>query len=175
VARSAPVLAVPLVGLVPDHPPEAVQLVALVEDQFSIAEPPRTTVLGVALKLAVGLTAAASTVIAKAGNAAEARPSLTLITMPAYVPTFAAAGAPLSRPLAVLKLAQEGLLTMENVRMLPDGSVAVGVNEYAVPAVTLVPGEPEIVGADEAAVTVIANAGSEALATPSVTLITIPE
>jgi len=82
---------------------------------------------------------------------------------------------PLSRPVVVLKLAQEGLLTMENVRMLPDGSVAVGVNEYAVPAVTLVPGEPEIVGADEAAVTVIANAGSEALATPSVTLITIPE
>ena len=90
------------------------------------------------------------------------------------MPTFAAAGAPLSRPLTVLKLAQEGLLAMENVRVLPEGSVAVGVNEYAVPAVTLVAGEPEIVGPDEAAATVIANAGSEALATPSVTLITIP-
>ena len=82
-ARSAPVLAEPLVGLVPDQPPEAVQLVAFVEDQFSIADPPKRTVVGVALKLAVGLTAAASTVIAKAGNAAEERPSLTLMTMPA--------------------------------------------------------------------------------------------
>jgi hypothetical protein len=175
VARSAPVLALPLVGLLPDHPPEAVQLVAFVEDQLSIAEPPKMTDVGVALRLAVGLTSAAFTLIAKAGNAAEEPPSLTLITMPASVPTLAAAGVPLSRPLPVLKPAQDGLLTMEKVRACPEGSVAVGVNEYAVPAVTLVPGEPEIVGPDEAAATVIANAGSEVLATPSVTLITIPE
>ena len=42
------------------------------------------------------------------------------------------------------------------------------------PTVTLVFGEPEIVGPETPAVTVIAKAGSEALATPSVTLITMP-
>jgi hypothetical protein len=73
-----------------------------------------------------------------------------------------------------LKLAQAGLLAMEKVRLLPDGSVVVGVNEYAVPTVTLVSGEPEIVGPETPPPTVIANAGSDALATPSVTLITMP-
>jgi hypothetical protein len=36
---------------------------------------------------------------------------------------------PLSCPVAVSKLAQAGLLAMEKVRLLPDGSVVVGVNE----------------------------------------------
>jgi len=56
VALNAPVLALPLVGSLPDQPPEAVQLLALVEDQLSIADPPLLTVVGLALRLTVGLT-----------------------------------------------------------------------------------------------------------------------
>jgi len=58
VALSAPVLVVPLVGSLPDQPPEAVQLLALVEDQLNIADPPLLTVVGLALRLTVGLTGA---------------------------------------------------------------------------------------------------------------------
>jgi hypothetical protein len=76
------VLALPLVGSLPDQPPEAVQLLALVEDQLNVAEPPLLTVAGLALRLIVGLPAAALTVIANAGKAADALPSLTLIRMP---------------------------------------------------------------------------------------------
>ena len=46
----------------------------------------------------------------------------------------------------MLNVAQAGLFVMENDRVYPDGSVAVGVNEYADPAVTLVGGVPEMVG-----------------------------
>ena len=56
VALSAPVLALPLAGRLPDQPPEAMQLLALVEDQLSIAAPPLLTVSGLALRLTVGLT-----------------------------------------------------------------------------------------------------------------------
>ena len=172
-------LALPLVGSLPDQPPEAVQLDAFAADQLSIADPPLLTLVGVALRLTVGATTAAFTVIAKADNVADAVPSLTLITTPDVVPTSPATGVPLSCPLLVLKLAQEGLLVIEKVRVLPDGSVVVGVKEYAVPTVTLVFGEPEIVGPESVgpgtpAATVIANARNEALATPSVTLITMP-
>jgi len=82
VVVSAPVLALPLVGSLPDQPPEAPQLVAFVEDQLSIADPPLPTVEGLALRLTVGLPTAALTVIVKAGSEADAVPSLTLITMP---------------------------------------------------------------------------------------------
>ena len=46
----------------------------------------------------------------------------------------------------MLNAAQAGLLVMENDMLRPAGSLAVGVNEYAVPAVTLVAGVPEMVG-----------------------------
>ncbi len=53
-ALSAPVLALPLVGSFPDHPPEALQLVVLLEDQVSVEADPLLTVAGLALMLTVG-------------------------------------------------------------------------------------------------------------------------
>jgi hypothetical protein len=58
VALSAPVLALPVVALLPDHPPEALQLVAFVDAQLSVEAEPLLTVAGLALKLTVGLTGA---------------------------------------------------------------------------------------------------------------------
>lgn len=46
----------------------------------------------------------------------------------------------------MLNAAQAGLFVMENDILRPAGSLAVGVNEYAVPAVTFVAGVPEMVG-----------------------------
>jgi hypothetical protein len=51
---SAPVALEPLVASAPDQPPEAVQAVALVEDQVRVEAPPLETLLGLALKLNVG-------------------------------------------------------------------------------------------------------------------------
>ncbi len=82
VALSAPVLALPLVGSFPDHPPEAVQLAALLEDQLSVEAEPLLTVAGLADKLTVGLDAvAALTVMLKGASELELTPSLTLTTM----------------------------------------------------------------------------------------------
>ena len=53
-ALSAPVLALPLVGSFPDQPADAVQLLALLDDQLSIADPPLLTVVGLALRPNVG-------------------------------------------------------------------------------------------------------------------------
>ena len=53
-ALSAPVLALPFVPSLPDQPPEAVQLVALLEDQLSMADPPLLTVAGLALRRTTG-------------------------------------------------------------------------------------------------------------------------
>lgn len=50
----APVDWVPPDDLLPDQPPEAVQAVALVEDQVKVAAVPLVTVLGLAEKLTVG-------------------------------------------------------------------------------------------------------------------------
>jgi hypothetical protein len=55
VVLSAPVLALPFVGSLPDQPPDAEQPVALLEDQLSVADPPLATLAGLALRLTVGL------------------------------------------------------------------------------------------------------------------------
>ena len=59
---SAPVDWVPLVPLLPDQPPEAVQAVALVEDHVSVELPPEAIVLGPALMVTVGASDVTDTV-----------------------------------------------------------------------------------------------------------------
>lgn len=53
-ALSAPVDCVPLSGSLPDQAPDAVQVVALVTDQFKVELLPLATVLGLATKAIVG-------------------------------------------------------------------------------------------------------------------------
>jgi hypothetical protein len=54
-ALSAPVDCEPVTGLLPDQAPEAVQEVALVDDQVNVALPPLVTVLGLALIVTVAV------------------------------------------------------------------------------------------------------------------------
>ena len=51
-------LQLPLVDSLPLHPPEALQLVALLEDQLSAEAEPLVTVAGLALRVTVGLAGA---------------------------------------------------------------------------------------------------------------------
>jgi hypothetical protein len=51
---SAPVSCVPVIGSVPDHPPEAVHEVALVDDQVIVVLPPLAIMLGLELIVTVG-------------------------------------------------------------------------------------------------------------------------
>ena len=84
-------------------------------------------------------------------------------------------GVPESCPVLALKLAQPGLLVIENVSGFPLGSVVEGVKLYADPAVTEVGGEPLMVGGLLEAFTVIEKPGREAELVPSLTEITMPE
>jgi hypothetical protein len=61
-AVRAPVLVLPLVALLPDQPPEAVQAVALVEDQAKVELPPLATLVGLAVSETVGVGAVTETV-----------------------------------------------------------------------------------------------------------------
>jgi hypothetical protein len=54
VTETAPVKAVPPVGLLPVQPPEAVQVVALVELQVRVEAPPLATLAGLAVNATVG-------------------------------------------------------------------------------------------------------------------------
>lgn len=54
VAASEPVEVLPLVAWLPLHPPEAVQVVALVELQVSVEAPPIGTLFGLAVRVTVG-------------------------------------------------------------------------------------------------------------------------
>jgi hypothetical protein len=69
------------------------------------------------------------TVMENAGSEALAVPSATLITMPVYVPALAADGVPESWPVLVLNVAHAGWPTIENVRVPPAASVALGWKE----------------------------------------------
>jgi hypothetical protein len=88
------------------------------------------------------------TLIENAGNAAEECPSLTLMMIFEAMPTLDKLGVPLNRPVEVSKLAQSGRFWIEKVNVSPSVSLAVGANEYADPASTVVAGVPEIVGAE---------------------------
>ena len=56
----------PLLASAPLQPPEAVHAVALVELQLSVEVPPAATMVGFAVKAAVGMTAAATVTVAVA-------------------------------------------------------------------------------------------------------------
>ena len=72
--------------------------------------------------------AAFATVIVKEGNDELEDPSLTLISIPGSVPTFAAVGVPDSWPVELLKLAHEGLAAIEKLSLAPPESLALGRN-----------------------------------------------
>src|SRR6185369_10465102 len=72
-------------------------------------------VAGVPLIVGGRFVVGAVTLMANAGRAALALPSLTLMTIPVVVPTFAAAGVPVRAPVAVLNCAHDGLFTIVNV------------------------------------------------------------
>ena len=113
------------------------------------------------------------TVIENGASGVDAWPSLTLMTRFEYVPVCAVAGVPWSRPLVESNVAHGGVALMLKLNVVPGfGSLAVGVNEYGVPAGTLVAGVPEITGG--VFVTAIENAASGVDARPSLTRITMP-
>jgi len=65
-------------------------------------------------------------VIENAASDVVALPSLTLMTMLGYVPTFALPGVPLRSPVTVLKAAQVGLFVMLKASVSPLASEAEG-------------------------------------------------
>ena len=71
----------------------------------------------------------ATTVIENVGSECLVTPSVAWRMMLEYVPTLAAVGVPLRRPVVVLKVAQEGFMRILKVTGLPSGSRAVGWNE----------------------------------------------
>lgn len=72
------------------------------------------------------------------------KPALTLMTIFENVPLFEDVGVPESLPLAVLKLAHDGLCDIENLSVVPRGPLALGVKLYFFPATTVAAGEPEM-------------------------------
>ena len=77
------------------------------------------------MPLIVGGTAL--TWMLKAGSAADAWPSLTLMAMLAKVPTFELEGVPLKVPVEVLNVAQDGRFCTLKLSVIPAGPLALGV------------------------------------------------
>ena len=69
-----------------------------------------------------------ATLIANAGSELVCTPSLTLMTMFEYVPTWLLEGVPESIPVEVLKLAHDGMFSTENVSAVPLAALVVGLN-----------------------------------------------
>ena len=57
---SGPTVCVPVIAFVPDHAPEAAQLVAPVDDQESTEEPPEAIEVALAVRVTVGATGVSS-------------------------------------------------------------------------------------------------------------------
>ncbi len=62
-ALSAPVDCEPLSGMLPDHPPDAVHAVALLDDQVNVALFPLVIVLGLTVKATFGAGCVTETVV----------------------------------------------------------------------------------------------------------------
>jgi len=108
------------------------------------------------MPLMTGGTLPLTTAILKLGSDVVALPSLTLMTIPEYVPVLV--GVPVSLPLYLLKIAHDGLLIIENVNGSLLASEAVGANVYNWFAVKIVNGSPLMTGAVlAAAVTSVVN------------------
>ena len=71
----------------------------------------------------------ACTDIENDGREALSLPLLTDIEIFEYEPTSVVPGVPLSCPFAALKLAQDGILVIENVSPAPPEPLTVGVKE----------------------------------------------
>jgi hypothetical protein len=67
VVAAGETLSVPLVASAPDHPPLAVQELALVLDQVSVEEPPEAIVVGLAERVAVGFMPVVTVTLALVG------------------------------------------------------------------------------------------------------------
>ena len=100
-------------------------------------------------------------------------PSLTLMMMFEYVPTSALVGMSDNWHLVLLKTAHAGGFWIEQRRVSPFGSEIVAMKLYQTPTLAVVGGVPEIRGGElppeVEPVTVIENAGSQAVDVPSVT------
>jgi hypothetical protein len=77
-AVSAAVVKVPLVGSAPLQPPEAVHAVAFVELHVNVAVLPVATLVGLALKVAVGARGAAAVTVTAVVAAAAVVPTAPL-------------------------------------------------------------------------------------------------
>ena len=153
---SAPVLLLPLVAMVPDQPPEAVQVLALVDDQVSMEDAPLLIEVGLAVRLTEGLPLELplppeeATLRVKPGRQVEVLLSLTQSSTLAELPTFAAVGVPLSRPVLALSLSQDGACHKRKNSDRLCGFETEGVNEYAEPTVAVVGGAPDMLKGTEA-------------------------
>jgi hypothetical protein len=110
------------------------------------AEPSAFWVGAIQDSVAEPVVAGTVTVTVNAARDARVVPSLTLMAMLLYVPALAAVGVPESCPVAILKLAQAGLLVTLKVSVAPLWPAACGVKLYTDPATAVVIGVPVIVG-----------------------------
>jgi len=142
VAESAPVLAVPLVALDPDHAPLAVQLAALVALQVSVDDPPLATVSGLAVSVTTGAGATVTVTLLAADPPVPLHASVYVVveaTVTDWVPLVALP--PLQPPEAVQLVALVELQVSVDVAPLATvvglaDSVTVGAGG-GVPAVTV--------------------------------------